>query len=127
MTYTDRSSPRMTSMRRLTPLAFLLLLLLLLLFAVYGCERKSAPQKAPEAAKPAAIRPEAAKPVEINLKEIRLAVIPEDYDSWSNVSFSADGRQVFYGAGKGGKKFVVVGNKPGNAIRSHIKFGSFER
>lgn len=90
---------------RLTPLVFLLLLLLL---AFSGCEKKSPPEKADEKAKPVALKPEEAKP-----EEIRLAAIPEDYEEWGKVSFSAGGKQVAYVARKGGKQFVVVGDTPG--------------
>lgn len=45
---------------------------------------------------------------EINLKETRLAVIPEDYDISTNVTFSDDGGQVFYKARKGKSEFIVV-------------------
>lgn len=93
---------------------FLYCLTLLLLFLVLsGCERKSPPQKAPEKAKPAAIKPAPLKPGDINLKETKLAVIPEDYEKWSNISFSADGRQVFYKARKKERDFIVVASTGG--------------
>jgi len=109
---------------KMSPLASLLLLLL---FVFSGCEKKSPTQKAPEEAKPAwngtgegfRTSRNDRKEVEINLKEIRLATIPEDYDKWGNIVFSANGQKVFYIGIKGGKKFVVIGSpsgeKAGNA------------
>jgi Tol biopolymer transport system component len=91
----------------------LALLLLCLLLALSGCERKPPPEKAPEETKPTAI-----EPVAINLKETRLATIPDNYERWDKVTFSADGRQVFYMAVKAGKQFVVVGNKSSDAYES---------
>lgn len=83
--------------------------LLLLLFLVFpGCEKRSS-----EEAKPPSLKSGDEKAVQINPNETRLAAIPEDYDEWSRVSFSADGRQVAYVARKGGEQFVVVGDKPG--------------
>lgn len=56
------------------------------------------------------------------MKDTRLAVIPKEYDKWVLVTFSSDGRQVFYGAEKKGKKIVVVaspsGQRPGDAYDS---------
>ncbi|MDP3209306.1 MAG: hypothetical protein Q8M65_09180, partial [Rhodoglobus sp.] len=98
---------------------------LLLLLVFPGCERKSPPQKAPEKAKPAAIKPEAAKPGEINLEETKLASIPEEYDKWSNISFSADGRQVFYTATKKDKNFIVVATTDGENIGPAYESVSF--
>lgn len=86
----------------------LALLLFLLLFVLSGCEKKSPPQKAAEEVKSAALKSVDAKPTEINLKETRLAVIPEDYDKWGNISFSADGQQVFYKAREKGVEFMVA-------------------
>ncbi|MFA4829232.1 MAG: hypothetical protein WC855_14620 [Thermodesulfovibrionales bacterium] len=108
-------------------------LLLLLLFAVSGCERKSPPQKAPEKAKPVwdgtgegfRTSRNDRKEIEITLKETKLAAIPEDYDKWGNISFSADGQQVFYKAIKRGKNFIVVNDKTGkfyDAINDLIVF-----
>lgn len=91
-------------------LSSLAVLLLLSLFVFSGCEKKAA-----EVAQPAAIKPDATKPGEINLRETRLAAIPQDYDKWVKISFSGDGQQVFYGVEKNGKKFIVVGNEPGKA------------
>ena len=99
-----------------TKFLYCLTLLLLLLLVFSGCEKKSPPKKAPEAVKPAAIKPEETKPVEINLKETRLAVIPEDYDKWGLITFSADGRQVFYAARKKDRDFVVVATTGGENI-----------
>ncbi len=48
---------------------------------------------------------------ELNLKETKLAAIPEDYQEVWDIVFSADGKQAAYKARKGGKEFVVVGNK----------------
>jgi Tol biopolymer transport system component len=95
---------------RMIPLAFLLLLSLP---PLSGCEKKAPPQKAPEAAKPSATILEAIKPGEINLKETRLATIPEDYDKWSNITFSADGQQAFYKARKKDREFIVVSSTGG--------------
>lgn len=83
-------------------------LLLLLLLALPGCEKK-----APEEAKISVITSKSTKSADINLRAAKLAVIPEDYDKWINITFSADGQQVFYGAVKQGKNFVVIGNDPG--------------
>ena len=94
----------------LTPFAFLLLLLLL---ALCGCEKKSSSQKAPEKAKPAAIKPVPVKHGDINLKETKLAIIPENYDSWLNIAFSRDGRQVFYKAKKKSEEFMVAASISG--------------
>lgn len=89
---------------RQVPLAFLLLLLLLVL---PGCDEKKSPsQNVPEKTSLEETR-------EINLKETKLAVIPEDYDRWSNISFSADGRQVFYIARKKNREFIVVATTGG--------------
>lgn len=89
-------------------LSSLAVLLLLSLFVFSGCEKKAA-----EVAKPAAIKPEATKPGEMNLKEIRLAAIPEDYDKWGNITFSSDGRQVFYRTRKKAREFIVVSSTGG--------------
>ena len=61
--------------------------------------------------------------MEINLKETKLAAIPEDYQGVRDVVFSADGKHVAYKAGKGGKEFAVIGNKtskPYDAIMDSI-------
>lgn len=118
--------------RCLYPFAFLLLLLLL---ALPGCEKKSPPKKVPEAAKPVSVwngtgegfrtSRNDRKEIEINLKESRLAVIPEDYDRWSNVSFSADGQQVLYIARKKDRGFIVVATKGGENIGPAYKGVSF--
>ncbi|KAF0144511.1 MAG: hypothetical protein FD156_1815 [Nitrospirae bacterium] len=92
-------------------------LLFLFLFVIYGCEKKIPPKKAAEETKPVTLKPVDTKPVGINLKNTKLAVIPEDYDKWLLITFSIDGKQVSYGAEKNGKKFVVVGNEPGNAYQ----------
>lgn len=110
----------------LTPIAFLLLLLLVF----SGCEKKSTSQKASEKPKPAALKPEeakpaTAKPAEINLKETKLAVIPGDYEKWSNISFSTDGQQVFYIASKKGKNFIVLGSTGGENIGPAYESVSF--
>lgn len=77
--------------------------LLLLLFILLSCERKAAQERSHEEAKPAAEKPQG-----INLQETKLTVIPEDYEQWKNISFSSDGRKVFYSArGKKGD-FIVV-------------------
>ncbi len=88
----------------LTRLAPLLLLLILVL---PGCEKKAS-----EEARPPSLKSDDKKAIQINPSGTRLAAIPEDYDEWGSVSFSADGRQVAYIARKGGKQFVVVGDKP---------------
>jgi Tol biopolymer transport system component len=107
------------------PLAFPLLLLLILVLS--GCEKCSPPQELPEETKPVKTKPEAIKPVEINLKETRLATILDDYDTWRNIYFSADGRRVFYRAMKRGRQSVVVNDKAGRfyeAINDMIVFSS---
>jgi hypothetical protein len=77
-----------------------------LLLALPGCERKS-PQKTPEE------KPLAIEPGDINLKETRLATIPEDYKV-RQVFFSADGSRVVYIAkNREGKEFIVSGDQPG--------------
>ena len=77
---------------KMSPLASLLLLLLLVLS---GCEKKSLLKRFLKKRNPQLRNLKKQGPAEINLKEIKLASIPEDYEKWGNVSFSADGRQVF--------------------------------
>jgi len=108
--------------RYLPPLAILLFLSLL---ALLGCEKKSSTEKAPDEARPAALKPEETKPAGINIKEIRLAVIPEDYDKLGNIIFSADGQQVFYAARKKDRDFIVVATKSGENIGPAYESRSF--
>jgi Tol biopolymer transport system component len=83
-------------------------LLLCMLLVMPGCERKSSHQETPEKVKPESTETEPTKPLDINLRDTRLSVIPENYDSTSNVTFSNDGKQVFYKARKGSKEFIVI-------------------
>jgi Tol biopolymer transport system component len=110
----------------LLPLAFSLLFLLILVLS--GCEKCSPPQKAPEETKPVwnstgegfRTGRNDSKEIEINLKEIRLATIPEDYERWDSVSFSSDGRQVFYKARKKDREFIVVASARGRSASNMI-------
>lgn len=96
----------------LATLAFLLLLLLFL--ALFSREKYLPLQKASVKTKPVSVKPQEIKPSEISLKEIRLAEIPNVYEKWSNITFSADGSHVVYAArNKQGRQLVVVGDKPG--------------
>lgn len=52
----------------------------------------------------------------LNLTETRLAVIPKDYDKWGLITFSSDGRQVFYVAKKKERDFIVVASTGGENI-----------
>lgn len=91
------------------PLVFLLLCLLLVF---PGCERKSPPEDSTEIMR----RGEATGLEDIggmNLKDTRLATIPDDYEMWRDIFFSADGRKVFYRAIKRGRQSVVVNDKAG--------------
>lgn len=56
----------------------------------------------------------AAEKPAFNLKETKLAAIPEDYQI-GQIVFSPDGGQVAYLAMKGTERFVVIGEKRGNA------------
>ncbi len=89
-------------------LYFLFSLLLISLLVLPGCEKK-----APEEAKPAALKPVDEKPAWINPKETRLAAIPENFEVDKVILFSAYGGQVVYAArNKEGKRFIVAGDKP---------------
>jgi len=69
--------------------------------------------KAPEVKVPEE-EPTIEEPV-LNLTSTKLATIPEEYD-WVNshsITFSPDGRQIAYIAGKGEKEFMVINDKGG--------------
>jgi Tol biopolymer transport system component len=78
-------------------------LFILFLFFIPGCERK-APREAPD---------RVSKAGELSLDDTRLAAIPEEYDSFGNITFSDDGRQVFYIAREKDSEFVVVDSAAG--------------
>jgi Tol biopolymer transport system component len=71
-----------------------------LLFSFSGCARKTNVQVVPSATIP---------------KEKRLATIPADYDKWSDINFSTDGKKVIYKASRKGGHFIVVNNTEGRA------------
>ena len=113
--------PGLKELFRLTPLVLFSLLLLV----VYACEIKSPPQKVGKERKPAETTPVETKPAGINMKETMLVAIPQDYEKWGDVSFSADGRQVFYQAEKEGLVFIVVASTNGENIGPAYKSVSF--
>jgi len=101
----------------LSPIIIVLIVLIVVILAglggwlVYKARQPKPPLEIPE------IKVE--KPVEapFNLTTTKLATIPEEYD-WvriPSITFSPDGRQVTYVAGKDEKEFMVINGKEGKS------------
>ena len=117
-------SSRRPGLKELFRLTHLVLLSLLILI-VSSCERISSPQKSGTQVKSAETRPMETEPAGISMKETMLAAVPQDYETWGDVSFSADGRQVLYQAEKEGRVFIVTASATGGNIGPAYKTVSF--
>lgn len=94
-----------------------------LIVVLSGCENRSSEEVKP----PSSIKQEPARSGDINLQETRLGTIPEKYETWDNITFSADGRTVFYKAMNQGRHSVVINDKAGrfyDAINDIIIFNA---
>lgn len=92
-----------------------LLLLPLLWLALAGCERTAPPHNALKEERGGTPDPKTAMPADSNMRERRLAVIPGSHEKWDYVTFSDDGKKVFYGALRAGERFFVVASSRGEA------------